>query len=238
MNGGAMNATEPPSGEQTFSLDQFHGRIADQREIPERAQHLVSIVSSTLAGDVERVRSFIRLALVSGSVTPEELQEVMLAAAVYIGFPPVGTILRPAMVGAARDVGVELAAPLLLGDPAKRHERGVSLWEEVHSVPLRPIDDLVHSAAVEFVCGEVYSRPGLPIRDRRLIAIVAATSQGLAAALGTHVRSALGNGEWDARSLGEVALLLAMFVGLPTADLLARTVSDAVHTAAASSRHP
>jgi 4-carboxymuconolactone decarboxylase len=208
----------------TTELDDLYGRIWQKRELPDRDRHLVAIIASTHMRSKKLATTFVRSALQQELLTGNELQEVMLAGAVYLGFPAVGTVLRPAMTEAALDLGLTLGDPLLLSDPARRHDLAVPLWESVHAVPLRPMDDLLMSATVDFVCGEVYSRPGLSMRDRRLIAITILAAQGLPAAVTVHVRAALANEEWDAESLEEVALLLAAFVGLPQADVLARAV--------------
>jgi 4-carboxymuconolactone decarboxylase len=209
------------------SLSELFGRIGDRRELSERDKLLAAIIALTYTGSQDLIQVFSRTALESGALTTDEFQEVMLAGAIYLGFPPIGTVLRPAVVAAVRELDIPFGDPLLLEDPAGRHDRAVGIWETVHAVPLRPMDDLLMSAAVDFVCGEVYSRPGLSLRDRRLIAITILTSQGLLHALTVHVRSALANGEWQSDELTEVGLWLSSFIGLPKADLLLRVLLDA-----------
>jgi 4-carboxymuconolactone decarboxylase len=212
-----------------IDLDASYTSIGQDLGISDRDRHLVAIVALTQKRSERLLRVFLRSALRSGLFTAEEYQEIGLGAAVYLGFPSVGTVLRPALFECAREVSFELGGPLLLNDPSGRHENGVKSWESVHGVVLRPTDDLLMSAAVDFVCGEVYSRPGLSMRDRRLLTAVILTGQGLAHALTVHVRTALADGDWDAESLSRIAVYLASFIGLDQADALGRTLRELGH---------
>jgi alkylhydroperoxidase/carboxymuconolactone decarboxylase family protein YurZ len=113
-----MTSTQTGSTE----LDDLYGRIWQKRELPDRDQHLVAIIASTHMRSKQLATTFVRSALQQELLTGDELQEVMLAGAVYLGFPAIGTVLRPAMTEAARDLGLTLGDPLLLSDPARRHD--------------------------------------------------------------------------------------------------------------------
>jgi alkylhydroperoxidase/carboxymuconolactone decarboxylase family protein YurZ len=93
-----MTSTQTGSTE----LDDLYGRIWQKRELPDRDQHLVAIIASTHMRSKQLATTFVRSALQQELLTGDELQEVMLAGAVYLGFPAIGTVLRPAMTEAAR----------------------------------------------------------------------------------------------------------------------------------------
>lgn len=63
---------------------------------------------------------------------------------------------------------------------------------------------------------EVFTRPGLSLRNRELLAVALLTAQGSVAELPTHLRGALRLGASE-RELREVLIHTAMFVGFPRA---------------------
>jgi len=61
--------------------------------------------------------------------------------------------------------------------------------------------------------GEIWSRPGLSIRDRRLLVIGATAALGRADLIEIQVRGALENGELSPEELREAVLQLHYYVG-------------------------
>jgi 3-hydroxyisobutyrate dehydrogenase-like beta-hydroxyacid dehydrogenase/alkylhydroperoxidase/carboxymuconolactone decarboxylase family protein YurZ len=78
-----------------------------------------------------------------------------------------------------------------------------------------PQDDLSPTLAdtVDHLFGEVWSRPGLSIRDRRLLVIGATAALGRADLIETQVRGALINDELTVDELQELVLQLHYYVG-------------------------
>jgi 4-carboxymuconolactone decarboxylase len=66
---------------------------------------------------------------------------------------------------------------------------------------------------VEHLFGEVWSRPGLSIRDRRLLVLGATAALGRADLVEIQVRGALANDELSAGELREAVLQLQYYVG-------------------------
>ncbi len=66
---------------------------------------------------------------------------------------------------------------------------------------------------VAHLFGDIWSRPGLSIRDRRLLVIGATAMLGRADLIEVQVFGALVNGELDRASLAEVSLQLAFYAG-------------------------
>lgn len=80
---------------------------------------------------------------------------------------------------------------------------------------LEPLGDLGRYA-LEFGYGDVYDRPGLPLRDRMLLTIALLTAAGRAAQLRVHMRSALRVGV-SVRELEEVVIHTVPYIGFPLA---------------------
>lgn len=66
---------------------------------------------------------------------------------------------------------------------------------------------------VDHLFGEVWSRPGLSIRDRRLLVLGATAALGRADLIEIQVRGALANDELTAGELREAVLQLQYYVG-------------------------
>jgi 4-carboxymuconolactone decarboxylase len=106
-------------------------------------------------------------------------------------------------------------------------DKGKEMWAEVMvslpapTAPVGSLDDL----ALKLVFGGLWSRPGLSIRDRRLINLTLLAVLGRDDITPFHVRAALESGDVDAAQLEELGVQLAFYTGWPVASsflLLAR----------------
>lgn len=68
---------------------------------------------------------------------------------------------------------------------------------------------------LEQLFGEIWTRPALSQRDRRLLVMGAIAALGERDAFGIQVRSALENGELTAEQCREVVIHLAQYAGYP-----------------------
>jgi 4-carboxymuconolactone decarboxylase len=66
---------------------------------------------------------------------------------------------------------------------------------------------------VDHLFGEIWSRPGLSVRDRRLLVLGATAALGRADLIQIQVEGALANGELSAEQLREAVLHLQYYVG-------------------------
>jgi 4-carboxymuconolactone decarboxylase len=87
---------------------------------------------------------------------------------------------------------------------------------------------------VDHLFGEVWSRPGLSIRDRRLLVIGATAALGRADLIEIQVRGALANGELSAEELREAVLQLQYYVGWGNGTALNNGVEAALREHAAN----
>jgi alkylhydroperoxidase/carboxymuconolactone decarboxylase family protein YurZ len=94
--------------------------------------------------------------------------------------------------------------------------RGADMMQQVYG--FRP-DGWERTPLSEHTIGElfggVWSRPGLSVRDRRLMVIGVAASLGRADLIEVQLLGALRNGEIEPSQIEEIVLHLAYYVGWP-----------------------
>jgi 4-carboxymuconolactone decarboxylase len=87
---------------------------------------------------------------------------------------------------------------------------------------------------IDHLFGEVWSRPGLSIRDRRLLVLGATAALGRADLVEIQVRGALANDELSAGELREAVLQLQYYVGWGSGTQLNNGVEAALRAHAES----
>jgi 4-carboxymuconolactone decarboxylase len=100
-----------------------------------------------------------------------------------------------------------------------RYERGRERLREVHGDrSLETVESLgdLGRLIVEVAYGEVYSRPGLSLRDRQIASVAALVATGRSSQLPVHLRSSLKAG-LSADELREVIIQTATIAGFPPA---------------------
>ena len=103
--------------------------------------------------------------------------------------------------------------------PEDRYERGRAKLSEVHGErAVGTIESLgeLGRLIIETAYGEVYSRPGLSIRERQIAAVAALVATGRSSQLPVHLRSSLRAG-LTLDELREVLLETAVIAGFPPA---------------------
>jgi 4-carboxymuconolactone decarboxylase len=80
---------------------------------------------------------------------------------------------------------------------------------------------------IEHLFGKIWSRPGLSVRDRRLLIIGVTAALGRRDLIAIQVRGAIENGELDDEQLDEIPLHLAFYVGWGSAGEVYKGVEDA-----------
>ncbi|MGH2539909.1 MAG: carboxymuconolactone decarboxylase family protein [Actinomycetota bacterium] len=101
----------------------------------------------------------------------------------------------------------------------ERYERGRERFLEVHDEKaLAAVEGLgdLGRLVVETVYGDVYSRPGLTLRDREIAAVTALVALGRSSQLPQHLRASLKAGI-TVEELREVILQTATIAGFPSA---------------------
>ena len=110
-------------------------------------------------------------------------------------------------------------------DTRDLHDKGLKLRREMfgrEAVEQRmnafgafgePLQTVINAYAY----GDIWSRPGLPLKTKSLAAVAMTAAIGRASELRAHVNGALSNG-CTAEEIREILLLVALYCGIPAAN--------------------
>jgi alkylhydroperoxidase/carboxymuconolactone decarboxylase family protein YurZ len=115
-------------------------------------------------------------------------------------------------------------------DGEARYEKGRFWMDAVygpgfHDKSVVSNRDPFNRETVEHLFGEVWSRPALSLRDRRLLVIGISAMLGRSDLIEVQVLGALSNGELTLEELDEMALHLVLYVGWPNGSAVNRGIS-------------
>ena len=79
-----------------------------------------------------------------------------------------------------------------------------------------------------YAWGEIWSRPGLDVRTRRMLVIGTLVALEQHEELAMHVRAALASGDLTADHVKEVVLQQAIYCGVPAANAAFRVVGEVI----------
>jgi alkylhydroperoxidase/carboxymuconolactone decarboxylase family protein YurZ len=120
---------------------------------------------------------------------------------------------------------------------AGRRQKGLEMIVEVYAdelgfaerlESLGPEQAPYTAETIDHLFAEIWSRPGLSTRDRRLLVFGVTAGLGRADLAETQMVGALRNGELTPEELGEVVLQLAYYAGWPCAQAMQRAATAAV----------
>lgn len=80
------------------------------------------------------------------------------------------------------------------------------------------------AASRDFVFADVWSRPGLSVRDRRFVTLACVGAADAVPAIDAHIYAALASGDLTVEQMGELVLQFAVYCGWPKASQLEVTV--------------
>jgi len=106
-----------------------------------------------------------------------------------------------------------------------RRARGQQAFERVMGFPLPTHGaDPFLDATVDHLFADVWTRPGLSVRDRRLITLTVLMSLGHEATLRLHLGAAMRTGELSDAEIDELVLHVAHYAGWPPAAISSQVV--------------
>ncbi|MEV5647670.1 carboxymuconolactone decarboxylase family protein [Nocardia sp. NPDC052254] len=97
--------------------------------------------------------------------------------------------------------------------PEQRRARGLAKMGEVYGWEVTDGPGAHFATTVDHLFADIWSRPELTIRDRRLLLLGALTAQGLHDVSEIQVSAALRNGELTEEQLREIAIFLCHYTG-------------------------
>ena len=98
----------------------------------------------------------------------------------------------------------------------KLRKKGLEKMNEVYGWEMPNIEgDTYFDLTVDHLFGDIWSRPGLSMRDKRIMTLSIVTALGEQDLAEIQVNAALQNGELTTEELKEMAVFLTQYVGFP-----------------------
>jgi 4-carboxymuconolactone decarboxylase len=97
----------------------------------------------------------------------------------------------------------------------ERRRRGLDMMRQVYGWDIKQAHSDFMALTVDHLFADVWTRPGLSMRDRRLLLIGALAGQGLNDVLDIQIPAALANAELSPDELREIAIFLTHYIGWP-----------------------
>ncbi|OBA61797.1 carboxymuconolactone decarboxylase [Mycobacterium sp. 1100029.7] len=218
-------------------LDFVFAEVWSRPTLSRRDRRFVTLACVAAADAVEPLEQHVYAALKSGDITIDEMRETVLHFAVYAGWPKASRfniVVDQQWFAIMAERGEEPApAPQLLplvtaNDPEQRLRGGESCFKDVNCMPFTPPRDNPYTGAgiLNFVFGEMWLRPGLGIKERRLITVACVGFQDTEVPIMSHVYAALKSGDISFDEMDEVALQFAAYYGCAKADYLQQVIGE------------
>jgi 4-carboxymuconolactone decarboxylase len=93
--------------------------------------------------------------------------------------------------------------------------QGLEKMNEVYAWEMPDVPGEFFALTVEHLFGRIWTRPGLSMRDRRMMLVAVLTTLGQDELLEVQVNAVLQNGELTREELREMAIFLTHYVGFP-----------------------
>lgn len=110
--------------------------------------------------------------------------------------------------------------------------RGLETMEEVYGFEMSDGSGDFFRYTADHLFADIWNRPGLSTRDRRLLLIGMLAGKGYADVLGIQVPAAHANGELDDEALREIVIMVCHYAGWPDGAKLNSVVEDTIGKAA------
>lgn len=176
-------------------------------------------------------------ALNSGDLSIVEMRETVLHFAVYAGWPKASRfniIVDQQWERIHRERGLPVPPPEPLlplvtpSDPEERLVRGTQSFKDVNCMPFAPDRNNPYQGAgiLNFVFGEMWLRPGLSMKARRLITVACVGFQDAPLPILSHVYAALKSRDVSFAEMDELALHFGAYCGLPKGAYLSQVIRE------------
>ncbi|TDC46201.1 carboxymuconolactone decarboxylase family protein [Actinomadura sp. KC345] len=101
------------------------------------------------------------------------------------------------------------------GRDGERRERGLEMMRRVYGWEIEDAPGEFFGLTVDHLFADIWTRPGLSMRDRRLLLVGVLAGQGLNDVLDIQIPAALANGELSPDELREIGIFLTHYIGWP-----------------------
>lgn len=218
-------------------IDFVFAEVWSRPGLSRRDRRFVTLPCVAAADAEDALRDHVYAALNSGDVTINEMRETVLHFAVYGGWPKASrfnTVVDEQWDRIHRERGrtpppPEPLLPLVTpSDPESRLACGEQSFKDINCMPFAPIRDNPYSGAgiLNFVFGEMWLRPGLGMKERRLVTVACVAFQDAPLPIMSHVYAALKSRDVSFDEMDEIALHFAAYYGWPKASHLNQVIGE------------
>jgi 4-carboxymuconolactone decarboxylase len=235
-----MTFDAPADDSPTISsglIDFVFAEVWSRPGLSRRDRRFVTLACVAAADAVEPLEQHVYAALNSGDITITEMRETVLHFAVYAGWPKASRFNMTVDLQWDRIIkqrGEDMPAPEPLlplvteSDPELRLAGGERSFIDINCIPFVPARDNPYQGAgiLNFVFGEMWLRPGLGMKERRLITVACVAFQDAEIPILSHVYAALKSGDVSFDEMDELALHFAAYYGYAKAEHLNRVIGE------------
>lgn len=218
-------------------LDFVFAQVWQRPGLSRRDRWFIALPCLAAADTEDPLREHIYAALTSEDVTIDEMRETVLHFAVYSGWPKASLFNmivdeQWGRIHADRGEPTPPPPPLLPlttpSDPEARLTVGEQSFRDVNCMPHVPTRDNPFSGAgiLNFVFGEMWLRPGLGMKERRLITVACVAFQDAPVPITSHVYAALKSRDMSFVEMDEAALHFGAYYGWPKASRLMQVIDE------------
>jgi 4-carboxymuconolactone decarboxylase len=218
-------------------IDFVFGEVWTRPGLSRRDRRFITLPCVAAADAEQPLREHVYAALNSGDLTVTEMREAVLHFAVYSGWPKASRfniVVDEQWDRIHRERGEEVppAEPLLPlvtpSDPEERLRTGEQSFRDINCIPFAPLRDNPYSGAgiLNFVFGEMWLRPGLGMKERRLITVACVAFQDAPIPILSHVYAALKSGDVSFDEMDELALHFGAYYGWAKAATLTQVIEE------------
>jgi 4-carboxymuconolactone decarboxylase len=113
-------------------------------------------------------------------------------------------------------------------DLPEERRRGLERMEEVYGFEMSDAEGDFFRYTADHLFADIWNRPGLSDRDRRLLLIGLLTGRGAHDVLTIQVPAALSSGDLDEEALRELVIFLCHYAGWPDGARLSSLVEETI----------
>lgn len=231
----------PPSEDDSPAtanlIDFVFAEVWPRTALTRRDRRFVTLPCVAAADAEGPLRDHVYAALNSGDVSIVEMRETVLHFAVYAGWPKASRfniMVDEQWDRIHRERGLTPPAPEPLlplptpSDPEERLVCGEQSFRDINRIPFAPTRDNPYSGAgiLNFVFGEMWLRPGLGMKERRLVTVACVAFQDAPLPILSHVYAALKSRDVSFEEMDELALHFAAYYGWPKAANLNQVIGE------------
>jgi 4-carboxymuconolactone decarboxylase len=118
--------------------------------------------------------------------------------------------------------------PDRFSDLPELRRQGLLKMEQVYGFDMTDGEGDFFRYTADHLFADIWRRPGLSDRDRRLLLIGLLAGQGAADVLGIQIPAAYANGELDDEALREVVVFISHYAGWPSGARLNSVVEETI----------